>query len=725
MGSFEKMTKKTSIFVISLIFVVLASTCLVFSNDIGSASTPSAAKLAVTIAPTSVPADNSTYNCVYVQLQDANGQPVRALQDTTINLASSLTNIGTVDPSIIIPLNQTYASANFYSTFTPGTTTISVSANGFANVQAVVTTIAPIPSAIAVYGFPSTLPADGNQYPAIMVQLQDPNGYPARAPQAGVQVQLSCSDTIDVGNVSSSVTIPAGQTYAIANITTTTQAETVGQLESAAVTAVSQGYMSGEATITTTPIAFNPTKLEIFAGPSQFPSDNNTYSEIAVELQNDTGYAAVAPSDQSITLSSSDQTVAQINSTITISQAQTYALATFSTTFKAGTTTLTAAANNLQTNYQSVRTFGFTPSKLALFCVPSTLPADKSTYDAVVVQLQDSSGRPAIDPTGDVIVRLFSSQPTVATVNSTLTIPFGQTQAAGGLTVTNSPGSAMITGQTSNYATGQATITSYLIDYSPLQMSLSANPQSVYAGNSTTITALLTSGGTPVTGATVTFASNNGGTFTSTVEEGNGYYNTSFTASVSCTITATASKLGYQNNQTTLQITVLPTPTPSPTSVPTASPTPIPTPTPAPVSMGSIQFLIVNSDQAPLNNVLVTSTSQPTNVNTLLDFTNSTGYVTFADLAPGSYSFNIAQNGYASQNETLTVNTQPISLTIILNSKTSAALNANSGDTIPIVIVIVVVALALSLVSGLYMISLRRSSKIRKLQDLQQEFQDK
>ena len=42
------------------------------------------------------------YNCIFVQLQDSSGQPARALQDTTISLSSSLTNIGTVDPSIII-----------------------------------------------------------------------------------------------------------------------------------------------------------------------------------------------------------------------------------------------------------------------------------------------------------------------------------------------------------------------------------------------------------------------------------------------------------------------------------------------------------------------------------------------------------------------------------------------------------------------------------------------
>ena len=99
--------------------------------------------LKIYVAPTSVLADNNVYNCVFVQLLDSSGQPFRALQDTTISLSSSLTNIGTVDPTITILKNATYASANFYTTLNPGTTTISASATGYATVQATITTVTP------------------------------------------------------------------------------------------------------------------------------------------------------------------------------------------------------------------------------------------------------------------------------------------------------------------------------------------------------------------------------------------------------------------------------------------------------------------------------------------------------------------------------------------------------------------------------------------------------
>ena len=202
------------------------STLVIFNQNTTSlASTSDPYRLNVYVGPASVLADNSTYNCIFVQLQDSTGQPARAIEDTTISLSSSLTNIGIVDPSITILTGTTYSSANFNTTFSPGTTTISATATGYATVQATVTTVGPLPSAIAAYGFPSTLPADGNTYAAIMLQLQDSSGNPARAPQGGIQVTLSCSDT-SVGTVPSTATITEGQTYTVTNFTTTTKAQT-------------------------------------------------------------------------------------------------------------------------------------------------------------------------------------------------------------------------------------------------------------------------------------------------------------------------------------------------------------------------------------------------------------------------------------------------------------------------------------------------------------------
>jgi cell division septation protein DedD len=574
------MIKKT--LAIATILLIVTSTFMMF-NLITFAVTTRPADLKIYISPNSILADNSTYNCIFVQLIDANGIPTRAEQNTTIDLSSSAPGIGTVDQTTTIPKNATYASANFTSTFIPGTTTITATASNYATVDSAITTIGPYPYKTTVYGFPSLLPADGGTYSAIMVQLQSSSGEPARAPN-DVQVLLFSSE-LTIGSVTSAITIPAGQTYAIANFTTTTNF-LLSPLENATIiTAVGHGYESTQTTITTQHVAESgPAKqLKIFEGPPQVLADNNAYKQIAIELQDALGNIAITTSDTTITVASDENSISTTDFQITIPQDSTYALATLYTTYRAGIVKITAAANNLQSDQQSISTVGFTPSKLAVYCTPSILPADNSTYQIIQVQLQDDQGNPARNPDSNTTVRVFSSNSAVGSVTSEITIPFGQTQATGNFTLTNTSGVTTITAIGSNYTTGQATLTTYFIDYIPIQITVSANPDNINGGNITQVSAYITGDGTPVTGAKVTFTSNNGGTF-SAMQEGNGYYNTTFTTpNISqitiCNITVNASKTGWLDGLGTAQITVIPTP-PTPTLAPTATPTPTPTPSP-------------------------------------------------------------------------------------------------------------------------------------------------
>jgi hypothetical protein len=477
------MLKKTTL-VIILLFFTLAFSMINQETCYASANDPT--KLLLISGSPSVLADNSTYQCIFVQLQDSNGKIVRAQQDITIGLSSSLTIVGTVDSSIIIPKGETFATASFTSTFYPGTTTISASATAFVTVLSTITTVGPIPSTIGVYGFPSTLPSDGNSYPAIMVQLQDSTGAPARAPQGGVQIALTCSDT-SVGTVTPSVTILEGQTYVVASFSTSTKAQTDAKIVNATVTAMSQGYSSNQVTITTTPVALNPTKLKIFTGPSKVLADQNSYRQIAVQLQNATGFAAKGFEDTIVNIASNDSSVGQIDS-VEIAASQNYALATLTTTYKAGNVNITAAANNFPSTYQTISTIGFIASKLAIYSLPPSLPSDGSTYQAIQVQLQDTLGRPAKSTGAEANIKLFSSQPTVAAVSSILTIPIGKSTALGNLTLTYSPGNTTITAQASGYTTGQTTLSTYLIDSYTLSATAGLNGAITPNG---TITALL------------------------------------------------------------------------------------------------------------------------------------------------------------------------------------------------------------------------------------------
>lgn len=708
--------KKELITIMIILTILFSATTIREAYSVTVAPT----KLKIYIGPTSVLADNSTYNCIFIQLQDSTSKPTRATDDTIISLSSSLTNIGTVDPTATIPEGQTYATANFYTTYSPGTTTIAATATGFTTVQSTITTIGPIPSAVAVYGFPSTLPADGNQYTAILIQLQDSSGSPAKAPKDGVQVTLSCSNTT-IGEVTPNIVIPEGKTYTTANFTAKTAAQIEGKILSATVTALSQGYASKQVTMTTTPLATNPSQLKIFTGPSQVLADQNSYKQIAVEIQNSTGFVGKAQPNVSVTIASSDQTIGMVDPQITIPQGQSYVVATLNTTYKAGLTTLTAVATDLQRSQLSLTTVGFTPSKLAIYSVPSLLPTDKVTYPAIQVQLQDSQGRPAKDPQTDVTVSLFSSQPTVGIVSSALTIPFGNTQATGSITVTNAPGLTTITAQASSYTTGQATITTYLIDLSPTQVNVTASPSTVNNGGKSEITAYITADGAPVSGATTQFTSNNGGTFTAVTDQGNGFYKAnfsapSFTKTTTCTITASVSKTGFVNSLSTAEVTVEPPPAPTAKPTPTPSPTSTPQPTSSPTPnsnsssttncTGILKLCIKDNEGNPLNDTDIVSILQPAGMRTLIGVTNETGYAIFDNATAGLYKFSIINEGHEQINQSINFKGQPVTYTVMVSSDTTPS----TGSSLPIVAVIIVVVI-IAAIGSVLVIKRKRNRK--------------
>ncbi len=295
------------------------------------------------------------------------------------------------------------------------------------------------------------------------------------------------------------------------------------------------------------------------------------------------------------------------------------------------------------------------------------------------------------------------------------------------LTVTNAPGTTSITAQASGYTTAQTSITTNLIDYSPLQITLTANPTTVYNGYTSTITAHVTANGAPVTGATVSFASNNGGTFGSITEQGNGYYNVTFTApsfsvTTSCTITASGSKTGYLSAQGTSQVTV--NPAPAPTVTPTPTPTATTNQTATPITP-TITLQITDSQGNPLNDTLVTSTAQPTGMQTLTQITNGTGYVKFENTTAGTYTFKIIRAGYSDLNETVAFNGQPLTLTVPMTISGNGVNSSPISSTILIVIVVVVVVAIVALVVSVLFIGKRRKSPNKKnLQDLKEQMEN-
>lgn len=668
-----------------LLIVVLIPSIMAISN-VSAASAPTQLKLYV--GPTNVPADNNIYNCIAVQLQDSKGNPARASQDTIISLSSSLTNIAdVVNPTVTIPKGSTYTTAQLQTTFSPGTTSLTATASGYTTVQVPITTVGPVPSALAVIGYPSTLPADAKSYDdTVIVQLQDKSGSPAKAPNEGITVVLASSDT-SIGTVDETVTIEGGETYTLATLTTTMKPGTTS------ITAVATGYTSIQGTIKTQTPAANPNQLKIYLGPSKVQADQETYPSVAVQLQNTQGAVAQTTEDVTVTLSSSDPAIGTVDELLTIPSGESYAVAYFKSTYKPGTTTITATASNYKTTQANVQTLGATPSRLAVYAVPSTLPADYQAYNIIQVQLQDSSGKPAMDPNGDITINLFSSNPDGGNVQtSQLTIPFGQTSAQGTFISTYSANKTTITAQASDYATGQTQITTQLIDQITLNVALKPEASVVYPGKNTTITAYVTfEGKLPAPAVTIKFNSTNGGNFTQPKYEGNGTYTTLFIAPKSnrltiCNVTANATRTGYVSGEGKYAITV------STQANPNLA------------NLGSMQMLVSQGDGTPVSSAIIIATTLPNGAQPVFGSTNDTGYAVFSDITAGQYIFQITKEGYDPQNQTVTV----------LEGQTAAAsiTLVQQGSPLIIIVVIAVIVAVVAIVAG-YILLIRRKKQKR------------
>jgi len=464
-------------------------------------------KLAVYTAPPTVPADSGSYYNVFVQLQDASGNPAKAPANILVALSSTNPSIGTVPSTIYIYTGSTFSNTYFYSTYTPGTTIITALATGYMNGSAAVKTVAPQPTKLVVYPGPS-LPADSHQHQTAVVQLQDAAGTPARAPVGGVTVVLTSSNPL-IGTVSSPLTISAGSSYAnVAFQTTYTTGSTT-------ITAMAAGYGTGSATMTTVAPSGSPSKLVVYLVPPRLPSEGPTYYyPVIVQLQDAANNPAKAPiGGVGVSLSSTNPSVGTVDSFVTISQDVTYVRTWFYATYTVGTTSIKAVASGYASGSGMMTTTGIIPAQLSVYAALPKVSAEGGSYSIVVVQLQDAEGNPARSPSGGVGISLCSSNPQVGTVSTYIGLSGGSTYSTTTFYSTYTPGSTAVGASTFMLlSTLSLFVTPKTVSVgSPLTISGQLWPQI-----STTLYLYYRSGASPWTLAT-TITTNSAGSYSITV----------------------------------------------------------------------------------------------------------------------------------------------------------------------------------------------------------------
>ena len=224
------------------------------------------------------------------------------------------------------------------------------------------------PVALSLSAVPPRLPANNNTYPAVVVSITNATGRPTVALRAIIVALTSSQD--NVGTITSEVTIGAGQTFAIANLTTTHTAGTT------TVTATTTGLKSASTTVTTVVAVGYPTQLVITAVPDSALASPASTGTLILELEDEVGLPAKAIANVPISLYSSNTNVVNVTAATTVmGQGEYLREINYTSGFIPGSAVVTASAGGFASGEVTISVVGSPPLALKLEAEPSTMVA--------------------------------------------------------------------------------------------------------------------------------------------------------------------------------------------------------------------------------------------------------------------------------------------------------------------------------------------------------------
>ena len=386
----------------------------------------------------------------------------------TVNLSSSDTSVATVPASVTFAPTATSVIVPVTGVH-PGTATIH--ANTFNGPDRT--------AGITVVNSPAIV-LQPNVTVALAHSAAFPIALPTPAPQNGVTVQLTSSDSSKVTISPSTVTISAGQT------TPATQPQVTGvNVGSANIAASASGYTSSsQAVAVTGSIGFSPNSATIATAGSQ-----------ALTLN----LSAPAPAGGlTINISSSNPSVAAVPSTVNFA-----ANATSTSVLVTGGIPGAAIIHASALPAIPDATAGVTVVSFGSIVLPSGLTVGLTQSQPLTVSLT------APAPAGGATIALLSGDPSKVTIDpATITIAGGQTSPTTPPQITGvSLGSTTITASAPGFASSSQAV--------QVTASLSFSPQTVnIRGTATENLSLMLSAPAPAGGLTVTLSSENAGVAT-------------------------------------------------------------------------------------------------------------------------------------------------------------------------------------------------------------------
>ncbi|MCL4436096.1 MAG: Ig-like domain-containing protein [Thaumarchaeota archaeon] len=428
-------------------------------------------KLVVQLSPKQLPPETNATGLIVVQLSDANGVLARATDPILVSLSSSIPSIAKVDSSITIDAGQSFGQAFFYTAFTPGTTKITASASGYSIGSDTLTIRGSIAAKLAVYSAPPQIPERAGANTSIVIQLQDSNGVPVRAP-SDIRVAVTSSNTTVGSTEHSVVTIKSGDTDSMTRFN--------GRFAGTAqITATAQKYSSGFTDVNVVRAGLADTgRLAIYIAPPAVLPDDSAHRAVFVELRNANDRMARASRDISVHLASSSTDIGSVDSDVIIPSGSTYGVAAFHSTHAAGTTTITASAADFRTASTKMNVAGSVPTKISVEVVPNQLPSDGQVHRSLVLQLQADNGEPVNAPT-DIVVTLSSTRTDIGGTDGTVVLQSGKPMAIADFRSTLVAGTTTISASASGYIPGSVDVKT--VQPTPSKLTVITSPSTLTA----------------------------------------------------------------------------------------------------------------------------------------------------------------------------------------------------------------------------------------------------
>lgn len=461
-----------------------------------STGTSTASTLKAYPLPPTISASGAEGGWVAVQLEDSAGVPIRSSQDVNVSLLSSNDRILVPkDPSIVIRKGQSIVVAKVLPGGVEGKASLTPLASGLLSVPGDVSAVKPTFDAgerkMLVYSAPPNPDPSASNNVLVAAQIQGKNNAPAPVFRT-TRVQVSSSN-LDLGKFNNDLAIEGNNSFGIVSL------DLVGLSGETTVTVSAANFKTQQLKITTKGKGGLPT-LDLVPTSQNIPAYNAPYPAFLVMVKSGS-IPMKAPSDISVFLSSSSSALADVPSIVKITKGSAFGVVSITPKGFPGTITLTAKSDGFQQVVKSVALTEFNPSSLAIFTAfPALLPSSDQGDPLVIVQLQNSKGEPRKNLVSDTNVSISINPTSVGTVEQNVVIPKGANFATAKIFLSTVQGDATVSVNTEGFKLASTKFKTIVF---PFDVQLTIYPANININQTATLTAKVTSGGTPVPNAKV------------------------------------------------------------------------------------------------------------------------------------------------------------------------------------------------------------------------------